>query len=169
MTVWAATQRYRKENHLRLQRLRTVYLESGAHAAVKNAVQGSSSAGIRGVDSRVAKQEALDEGLAATEDEHVTLRGKELKEALDAEERRKIERQLADRAALDGLYAYGTWRCNRCYSALSPNLKDCPNFVKVKTNKIAKYGNAKFTPCGGSQAETWGGYVRGADTKPAPG
>ena len=151
MTVWAATQKYRKENHLRIERLRRVYLESGAHAAVKNAVQGSSSAGIRGVDSRVAEQEALDEGVAATEDEHVTLRGKELKEALDAEERRKKERQLADRAALDGIYAYGTWRCNRCYSAISPKHKGCPNFVRVKSNKIAKFGSAKFAPCGGSQ------------------
>ena len=170
MTVWAATQRYRKENYLRVQRLRKVYEESGAHARVKEAVQGSSSAGIRGEDFREAKGEALEEGLAATHEEHITLTGNELRKALEAEDRREAELKLRDKEALNELYVPGTWRCNRCHSALAPTVYHCPNFMKVKSrNKIAKYGTARFAHCKGSQADTWGGYVRGAEIKPPPG
>ena len=141
-----------------MQRLRKVYLESGARARVKDAVQGSSSSGIRGEDFRKAKGETLEEGLAATQEEHVTLTGNELREALEAEDRREAERQLKDKKVLNELYDYGTGRCNRCNSALAPTVYYCPNFVKVKShNKIAKYGTAKFAPCKGSQVDTWEG------------
>ena len=53
--------------------------------------------------SRRAKEEALEEGLAATQEEHVTLTGNELREALEAEDRREAERQLKDKKALNDL------------------------------------------------------------------
>ena len=110
MTVYSAQQKYRQLHHDRLQRLRTVYRDSGAHAQVKRAIQGSSSAGIRGRDfdggpdgeeaydlsgapASSLKAEADEEGLPATNEELQTLKGEELQAAKDAEEKLKRQRR----------------------------------------------------------------------------
>ena len=169
MTVWACQQKYRREHHLKLQRLRTVYASTGAHKAVCSEVLGQSGAGVRNLTRDLAAADAEADGLVASEGERLELSGPELKKALKAEEAREKERGIADKASLDALYDPGTWRCSRCKSALPPSTIDCPCFVRRAGNLESRFGNASFKRCGGSQSETWGGYVRGADSKPPPG
>ena len=51
----------------------------------------------------------------------------------------------------------GSWRCSRCQSVLGPAVDRCPNYYKD--------GNVP-RPCNGSQADTWGGYVRPDEIRP---
>ena len=169
MTVWACQQKYRREHHLKVQRLKAVYASTGAHKAVCEEILGLGGVGVRNLTRDAAAEDAAASGLAASESERLQLTGEELKRAIIAEDAREKERSLADKASLDTLYVPGTWRCSRCCGALAPNVLNCPNFVRVKGKKPSRFGTANFKRCGGSQSETWGGYVRGADTKPPPG
>jgi hypothetical protein len=140
MTVYAAQQKYRQVHHARVQRIRSVYKDSGAHAQVKRAIQGSSAAGIRGRDfdggpdgdeahdlsgARASswRSEASEAGLPATNEELQNLKGDALKAARDAEEKLKKERLLVDKTVLNELYEPGTWRCSRCDNAIAPTVK----------------------------------------------
>ena len=143
-----------------MSRLRQIY-HGGAHATVKNAVHGEANVGgLRSLGREAAADDAQD--LPETEGERANLRGEELKQAIAAEKAREQEIALNDKTALNDLYDPGTWRCSRCHSALGPKVTECPNFVRVPGShgKQAKYGNAVFQYCRGSQIETLGGTAR---------
>jgi len=184
LTLWSVNDKYRREHHARLQRLRQIYgvgaaeatgQRTDASARVSREVIGL--AGVAGIGNlqRLAQAEAVPLDLLTPEqvkkpelvdhEEFMELSGPELRKAEAAMRKREKELLLKDKDVLNELYVAGSWWCWRCNNVLGPDQTDCPNYVK-KQRKDAKYGSACFQLCRGSQRETWGGYVRGADVKP---
>jgi hypothetical protein len=128
---------------------------SSFHAAVTREVTGIHGAGV----AQSSGDTAVDrEGL-------LELSGDELRQVEVANAKVKRELDIKDKKEIDALYDPGSWRCTRCKNVLLPTVIECPNYLKVEI-KGSKFGSGMHRLCKGSQRETWGGYVRGADLKP---
>ena len=176
LTVWSMNEKSRKMHHDRKNRLRSTYVSTSkvvegkrvvvpsAHAKVKQEVLGIE--GVAGSGSSFVRElheaEARASGIRTTEAEAQELTSAELEEALANEREREEELRVKDRKEELELYDHGTWKCRWCFTAVSPKQTNCPGWIKIH-NPEAKYGSAQFQRCGGSQAESWGGYVRKDD------
>jgi hypothetical protein len=100
--------------------------------------------------AHAAEEETRAAGLPAYVEEKDDLNAHQQAALAEVEKKRAAHLLRQQKDELEGLYPKGSWYCSKCAKINFPTVTQCPGYVRGNTSA--------WIVCGGSQAETWGGY-----------
>ena len=163
VSIWECIRMEKGFQRSRKKRLQRIHLSEDSAAAKCRAVLQSYDVGSLRADETDAANIA--EGLPIGLEDKQALTGEALKAAVAAEKGREADLKKQDQESLRVLAEPGSWRCSRCRRVNFPKVHACPGYVVRHKGRDGPRSGWQL--CKGSQAETWGGYVRNPE-RPVP-